>query len=137
MAEVAPNSFADITERLDEIISVVRSKDTSLERSLDLYDEAIELGSRAAELVDSFDLSPSEAEQLEAANNADEGGARGHIVSLIYKGDHYQYIVRTEENEEDFVFDTEDLWNENDRVSVIVPKDKIRLTLKNTEGTRK
>ena len=37
MAEVAPNSFADITERLDEIISVVRSKDTSLERSLDLY----------------------------------------------------------------------------------------------------
>ena len=70
MAEVAPNSFADITERLDEIISVVRSKDTSLERSLDLYDEAIELGSRAAELVDSFDLSPEEAAQLDQAARA-------------------------------------------------------------------
>ncbi|WP_368284961.1 exodeoxyribonuclease VII small subunit [Enorma massiliensis] len=72
MAEVAPNSFADITERLDEIISVVRSKDTSLERSLDLYDEAIELGSRAAELVDSFDLSPEEAAQLDQAARADD-----------------------------------------------------------------
>lgn len=72
MAEVAPNSFADITERLDEIISVVRSKDTSLERSLDLYDEAIELGSRAAELVDSFDLSPEEAAQLDQAARSDD-----------------------------------------------------------------
>lgn len=71
MAEVAQNSFADITARLDEIISVVRSKDTSLERSLDLYDEAIELGSRAAELVDSFDMSPEEAAQLEAAAQDD------------------------------------------------------------------
>lgn len=72
MAEVAQNSFADITARLDEIISVVRSKDTSLERSLDLYDEAIELGSRAAELVDSFDMSPEEAAQLEAAVQNDQ-----------------------------------------------------------------
>ena len=50
----------------------MRSKDTSLERSLDLYDEAIELGSRAAELVDSFDLSPEEAAQLDQAGRADE-----------------------------------------------------------------
>lgn len=71
MAKAAQNSFADITARLDEIISVVRSKDTSLERSLDLYDEAIELGSRAAELVDSFDMSPEEAAQLEAASEGD------------------------------------------------------------------
>lgn len=75
MAEVAQNSFADITARLDEIISVVRSKDTSLERSLDLYDEAIELGSRAAELVDSFDMSPEEAAQLEAAAQDDGASA--------------------------------------------------------------
>lgn len=68
------NSFEDITGRMDEIISVVRSKDTSLERSLDLFDEAIALGSHAVELVDSFDLSPSEAEQLEAANSESEGG---------------------------------------------------------------
>ena len=72
MAETTLNSFEDITGRMDEIIAAVRSKDTSLERSLDLYDEAIELGSRAAELVDSFDLSPEEAAPLDQAARADE-----------------------------------------------------------------
>lgn len=75
------NSFADITERLDEIVASVRAKDTSLERSLDLLDEGIALGSRAVELVDSFDLSPEEAEQLAEAVEADaaegEGAADG------------------------------------------------------------
>ncbi len=67
---------------------------------------------------------------IEISDHEDMGGAIGNIVSMIYKGDHYQLIVRTDENEEDFVFDTEDTWNENDRVSVIIPKEKIKLTLK-------
>ncbi len=67
---------------------------------------------------------------IEISDHEEDGGAVGNIVSMIYKGDHYQLIVRTDENEEDFVFDTEDTWNENDRVSVIIPKDKIKLTLK-------
>ena len=67
---------------------------------------------------------------IEISDNAEEGGARGHIVSLIYKGDHYQYIVRTEENEEDYVLDTEDLWNEYDYVSVKIKPENIRMKLK-------
>ena len=67
---------------------------------------------------------------IEISDDEDAGGAVGNIVSMIYKGDHYQLIVRTDENEEDFVFDTEDTWNENDRVSVIIPRDKIKLALK-------
>ena len=67
---------------------------------------------------------------IEISDDAELGGAVGNIVSMIYKGDHYQLIVRTDENEEDFVFDTEDTWNENDRVSVIIPKEKIKLKLK-------
>ncbi len=67
---------------------------------------------------------------IEISDNEDEGGARGHIVSIIYKGDHYQVIVRTEENEEDYVLDTEYLWNENDFVSVKIAPEKIRMTLK-------
>lgn len=67
---------------------------------------------------------------IEISDDENAGGAIGNIVSMIYKGDHYQLIVRTEENEEDFVIDTEDTWNENDRVSVIIPKDKIELSLK-------
>ena len=70
------------------------------------------------------------------SDNAEEGGAQGHIISLIYKSAYYRYIVRTE-NEEDYVLACEDLWNENDLVSLIIPKDKIKLTLKNTEEAKK
>ena len=77
-------------------------------------------------------------DDVSISDDPDEGGTTGNIISIIYKGDHYRLIVRTDgEEEEDFVLGTDDLWNENDRVSVIVPKDKIRLTLKNTEGKRK
>lgn len=44
--------FSDITHRLDEIASTVKSKDISLEATLDLFDEAIALGVRAVTLVD-------------------------------------------------------------------------------------
>lgn len=44
--------FSDITHRLDEIASAVKSKDISLEATLDLFDEAIALGTRAVTLVD-------------------------------------------------------------------------------------
>ena len=70
------------------------------------------------------------------SDNLDDGGAQGHIISLIYKSEYYRYIVRTE-NEEDYVLACEDLWNENDLVSLIIPKDKIRLTLKNPEENKK
>ena len=56
--------FSDVTERLDEIIASVRDKDTSLERSLDLFDEAIALGTRAVDLVDKAAFSAEERERL-------------------------------------------------------------------------
>lgn len=67
----ASRDFDEITSRLDEIVAAVRSKDTSLERSLDLFDEAISLGSKAVDMVDSFELSPREAEQLEREYESD------------------------------------------------------------------
>ncbi|WP_342995401.1 exodeoxyribonuclease VII small subunit [Parolsenella catena] len=68
--------FSDVTARLDEIIADVRKKDTSLERSLDLFDEAIALGTRAVDLVDKAAFSPEERERLAepvSGENADEG----------------------------------------------------------------
>lgn len=46
--------FADIGARLDEIAKQVKSKNTSLDECLDLFDEAIALGSSAVDLVDSL-----------------------------------------------------------------------------------
>lgn len=76
-------------------------------------------------------------EDISISDDENAGGTTGHIISIIYKGDHYRLIVRTEESEEDFVFATDDLWNENDFVSVVIPKEKIKLTLKNTEEKNK
>ena len=70
---------------------------------------------------------------IEIIDNDEDGDARGSIISIVYKGDHYQIIICTDEEEEEIVCDTEYLWNENDRVSVKIPKDKIKLTLKAVE----
>ena len=66
---------------------------------------------------------------IEIDDNQEEANAVGQIVSIIYKGDHYQVMVRTE-NEEDYVVDTEYLWNEFDTVGVKIKPSKIKLKLK-------
>lgn len=64
-------SFDQITERLDAIIGLVRDKDTSLERSLDLFDEAIALGSKAVDMVDTTNFTPEEEARLQEKKQAD------------------------------------------------------------------
>lgn len=71
MAESITHTFDDVLSRMDDIVNAVRAKDASLERSLDLFDEAIALGSKAVEMVDSFELSDREAAQLEGDMKAD------------------------------------------------------------------
>lgn len=70
-------TFSEVRARLDEIVTEVRKKDVSLERSLDLYEEAIKLGNRCAELVDKPDFSP---EELAAADALEEASI--HSVGL-------------------------------------------------------
>jgi len=53
-------SFSETLDRLDQIVETVRSKDTSLEHSLDLLEEAIGLGLGAVELVDVAAADPGE-----------------------------------------------------------------------------
>ena len=67
------------------------------------------------------------------SDDIDAGGTKGHIISLIYKGDHYHYIVRTKTGE-DIHLQDKSLWNENDYVSVIIPKESIELSLNAEEA---
>ena len=60
---------------------------------------------------------------------SNEAQAIGEIVDSVYKGDHYQLIVRTE-NEEDFVLITPYTYNLNDKVGVNIKKEDIKLRLK-------
>ena len=76
----AYQSFDDIVGRLDEIVGTVRDKDTSLERSLDLFEEAISLGSKAVDMVDKVDLPAQDAaaekpDKPVASVEADESGS--------------------------------------------------------------
>lgn len=66
-------SFDQITARLDSIVDQVRDKNVSLEHSLDLFDEAIALGSKAVNMVDTTEFTPEEEERLIQAQAA--GGA--------------------------------------------------------------
>ncbi len=68
-------------------------------------------------------------EDITMSDDKEEGIVRGHIINLIYKGDHYSYVVRTEEDE-DFIVDDEYLWNMDDYVSLVIPKDKFHYALK-------
>lgn len=69
--DISPyKTFDQIADRLDEIIGQVRDKDTSLERSLDLFDEAIALGSKAVDLVDTTGFTPEEEARLQEEQDA-------------------------------------------------------------------
>ena len=55
------------------------------------------------------------------SDEPDEGYFQGHISSIIYKGDHYNYRILSKNEIEYSVYD-EYLWNIVDYVSVIVPE---------------
>ena len=66
---------------------------------------------------------------IRMSDNVDEGLVSGHIINLIYKGDHYSYVVRTEYGH-DLIVDDEYLWNMDDAVGLVMPEDKMRFQLK-------
>lgn len=70
-------SFGEVRKRLDEIVVQVRDKDLSLEKSLDLYEEAIRLGNVCAELVDKADYSEEEARAAEGEEPAGQQAESG------------------------------------------------------------
>jgi len=70
-----------------------------------------------------------EMKDIELSDDLEEGNITGQIIQMVWIGDHYQVIVRTED-EEDFVVDTEWTWNELDTVSVKISPENIKLKLK-------
>lgn len=61
-------TFEQARARLEEIAALVRKKDTSLERSLELLEESVRLANVCTELVDRTDLGATAAvERVDAA----------------------------------------------------------------------
>ena len=68
-------------------------------------------------------------DDVEISDDLEDGNITGQIIQMVWNGDHYQLIVRTED-EEDFVVDTVWTWNEMDTVSIKIDPSKIKLKLK-------
>ena len=68
-------------------------------------------------------------EDIHMTDNVEEGLVDGYISSLIYKGDHYSYVIRTD-LEQDFIVDDEYLWNMDDHVGLIMPIEKMSFARK-------
>ena len=66
---------------------------------------------------------------IRMSDNVDDGLVSGHIINLIYKGDHYSYVIRTEYGH-DLIVDDEYLWNMDDAVGLVMLEDKMKFQLK-------
>lgn len=75
-------SFDQITARLDSIVDQVRDKNVSLEHSLDLFDEAIALGSKAVNMVDTTEFTPEEEERLVQAQVAEDASNAEDVTEV-------------------------------------------------------
>ena len=68
-------------------------------------------------------------QDIRMTDHVDEGLVEGYISNLIYKGDHYSYVIHTD-LEQDFIVDDEYLWNMDDHVGLIMPIEKMSFALK-------
>ena len=91
------------------------SKDKKHRYDLNDADVVAEVSIEKVEIID--DLESKEVQAI------------GEIVDSVYKGDHYQLIVRTI-NEEDFVLTTPYTYNLNDKGGIHIKKEDIKLRIK-------
>ena len=64
-------------------------------------------------------------DDIEMSDDVTAGLVSGKIINLIYKGDHYSYVIRTEYGH-DLIVDDEYLWNMDDQVGLIMPEEKMK-----------
>lgn len=68
-------------------------------------------------------------QDIRMTDEISEGLVQGYISNLIYKGDHYSYVIHTD-LEQDFVVDDEYLWNMEDQVGLLMPEEKMTFTVR-------
>lgn len=109
----------DVTQLIEKSIleedGTLFVKETNKRYSVIDADVVAEVDINNIEIVDDID--------------SEEATVVGEIVDSVYKGDHYQLIVRTE-NEEDFVCITPYTYNLFDKIGIHINPKNIRLRLK-------
>lgn len=131
--EVTSNIFQGYINKNNKLVFADAEWDcniTQLLKNSSLDEEGYLVSSKGEkyDLNDADIIIDVDMNDIEMLDNVEEGNVVGKIIQLVYKGDHYQYIVRTEE--EDFVVDSEWTWNEQDMVSIRIDPNKMKLKLK-------
>lgn len=60
-------------------------------------------------------------------DNEEDGVLTGEVKFILYKGDHYHLTIHSDWDEDVYV-DTNDVWDDGDRVGISIPPDAIQLT---------
>ncbi|MBO5528100.1 MAG: ABC transporter ATP-binding protein [Bacilli bacterium] len=68
-------------------------------------------------------------DKITLSDDLSSGQSNGTIISSVWIGDHWQYIVRTDDDE-DFVANSPYTWNVHDLVSIAIAKEDIAIRLK-------
>ncbi|MBQ4209076.1 ABC transporter ATP-binding protein [bacterium] len=66
---------------------------------------------------------------IEISDNLNESKILGTVLSSIWKGDHYQILVKSN-NDNDYVIDSQYSWDIGNLVSIIVKKENIKFDIK-------
>jgi spermidine/putrescine transport system ATP-binding protein len=59
-------------------------------------------------------------------DDEEDGQIAGEVKFILYKGNHYHLTVRTDDGQDIFV-DTNDVWDDGDRVGITIPKESLRI----------
>lgn len=69
-------------------------------------------------------------DDIELSDNLESSDIHGEIINMIYLGDHYEITVWDEEEEEEFIVNSPDLWNIGDRVALVIKEGELDVKLK-------
>ena len=61
---------------------------------------------------------------IDLQDHEEDGFIAGDVHFILYKGNHYQLTIRTDEGYDLYV-NTNDVWDDGDRVGIVIPKNKI------------
>ncbi len=61
---------------------------------------------------------------IDLQDHEEDGFIAGDVHFILYKGNHYHLTIRTDEGYDLFV-NTDDVWDDGDRVGIVIPKNKI------------
>ena len=65
--------------------------------------------------------------EVDLQDHEEEGVLSGEVHYILYKGNHYNLTIRTDEGYDLYVY-TNDIWDDGDRVGIVIPKESILLS---------